>query len=86
MKLKFYGAAETVTGSCIGLTTMKGYKILLDCGLFKAQRKLRKGIMVNLNLIPLKLMRSLSHAHIDHSGLIPKLCKRFQREVYNQGY
>lgn len=75
MKLTFYGAAGTVTGSK-HLLEVNGIKILLDCGLFQgsraesAQRNRKFGF--DPNEIDIMI---LSHAHIDHSGAIPSLIK-----------
>ncbi|MBN1798501.1 MAG: MBL fold metallo-hydrolase [Spirochaetales bacterium] len=75
MKINFFGAARTVTGTQ-HLLEINGYKILLDCGLYQGQRK--KTYEVNKNL-PYDAaavdMLILSHAHIDHSGNIPNLVK-----------
>jgi len=42
MKLTFYGAAETVTGSCFEVTTFNGYRVLVDCGLFQGSKKIKE--------------------------------------------
>lgn len=78
MKIQFIGAAETVTGSKI-FVEHRGFKILIDCGLYQGPRELR-----DLNREPFPLAREidavlLTHAHIDHSGFIPRLI----REGYN---
>jgi metallo-beta-lactamase family protein len=68
-----HGAAQTVTGSCIELCSGNA-RILLDCGLFQGSRTLEA-----LNHEPLAFDARaidavvLSHAHIDHSGLLPRL-------------
>src|SRR5207342_2316104 len=76
MKLAFHGAAQTVTGSKHLLTLTNGKKILFDCGMFQGMG--RETDMLNANLgFDAKEVNYLllSHAHIDHSGLIPKLVK-----------
>ena len=81
MQLKFLGAARTVTGSCYELR-VGGYTMLLDCGLIQGSR-----LDEELNRVPLPLGRVdavvLSHAHIDHSGRLPLLCKDgFKGPIY----
>ncbi len=75
MKLTFLGATGTVTGSKY-LLQDGGKKIMVDCGLFQGKKELRlrnwKGLSVNPHEIDALL---LTHAHLDHSGYIPKLVK-----------
>lgn len=71
--LHFHGASGTVTGSCYRITHPGG-QFLVDCGLFQGNRTVRE-----LNLKPFPFDPGaidyvlLTHAHIDHCGLIPKL-------------
>lgn len=76
MNISFHGAAGTVTGSKHLVTLTDGRKILLDCGMFQGlgvdTPKLNASFGFNPADVSILL---LSHAHIDHSGLIPKLVK-----------
>lgn len=75
MKLTFCGGARTVTGSSF-LLEAAGKKILLDCGLFQGARTLRLRNAGKYPYNPAEIdFIILSHAHIDHSGLIPRLVK-----------
>lgn len=75
MKITFVGAARTVTGSCYHIQT-KDVIILVDCGAFQGTRDNEKR---NVSPFPFKASEIqyllLTHAHLDHSGLIPKLVK-----------
>ncbi|MBQ7191491.1 MAG: MBL fold metallo-hydrolase [Paludibacteraceae bacterium] len=72
MTIQFLGAAGEVTGSKHLLTTSKGKKILLDCGMFQGKGMETDADNRQLGFDPAELDAViLSHAHIDHSGLIP---------------
>ena len=76
MKIAFHGAARTVTGSKHLLTLKSGKKILLDCGLFQGLGKETDAMNREFGFDPKEVdIMILSHAHIDHCGLIPKLVK-----------
>jgi len=76
MKIKFIGAAREVTGSKHLITTNEGKRILLDCGMFQGKGLETDGMNRNLGFDPATIdYLILSHAHIDHSGLIPYLYK-----------
>jgi len=76
MKVKFCGAAGTVTGSCHLLTLDNGYKILLDCGLYQGHEDAFDDFNKEWLFDPKEIdCMVLSHAHIDHCGRIPKLVK-----------
>ena len=71
--IHIHGAAGTVTGSCHRLVTPRG-TLLVDCGMFQGPKSLRA-----LNYRPFPFAAPavdavlLTHAHIDHTGLFPKL-------------
>ncbi|MBM3432177.1 MAG: MBL fold metallo-hydrolase [Bacteroidetes bacterium] len=74
MKIAFHGAARTVTGSKHLVTLASGKKILLDCGMFQGMGKDTDRLNRSFGFRPEEIdVMVLSHAHIDHSGLIPKL-------------
>lgn len=83
MKVKFLGAAMSVTGSCHLITTDK-YKILLDCGQFQGNKTLEALNAEEFGFNPQEIdFMILSHAHIDHSGRIPLLVKRgYKGKIY----
>jgi metallo-beta-lactamase family protein len=76
MKIAFHGAARVVTGSKHLLTLANGKKYLLDCGMFQGMGTQTDILNRNWGFTPAEVTHLiLSHAHIDHSGLIPKLVK-----------
>jgi metallo-beta-lactamase family protein len=84
MKLSFHGAARTVTGTKHLLTLDNGKKILLDCGMFQGMGDSTGELNDHFGFKPAEVdVLLLSHAHIDHSGLIPKLVKEgFSGKIY----
>ncbi|KKM09198.1 metallo-beta-lactamase [Clostridiales bacterium PH28_bin88] len=75
MKLSFYGAARMVTGSCYILDN-GSTKVMIDCGLFQGSKEIKERNYGAFPFNPGEIdYLLLTHAHIDHSGLIPKLCK-----------
>lgn len=84
MKIGFHGAARTVTGSKHLLTTNSGLNILLDCGMFQGMGAAADDLNRNFGFNPREVdFLILSHAHIDHSGLIPRLVKEgFQGKIF----
>ena len=76
MKIKFIGAAREVTGSKHLITTDSGKKLLLDCGMFQGKGletdSMNRELMFDPSIIHHLI---LTHAHIDHSGLIPYMYK-----------
>jgi len=76
MKIAFHGAARTVTGSKHLLTLNNGTQILLDCGMFQGMGNETDALNREFGFEPKEISCVLlSHAHIDHSGLLPKLVK-----------
>ncbi len=76
MTIQFLGAAGEVTGSKHLITTKKGKRILLDCGMFQGKGMETDSDNRQLGFEPKNLdFIILSHAHIDHSGLIPYVYK-----------
>ncbi len=76
MQVQFLGAAREVTGSKHLVTTDKGKKILLDCGMFQGKGLATDAMNRDLGFDPKDLdYLFLTHPHIDHSGLIPYIVK-----------
>lgn len=76
MEITFHGAAQTVTGSQ-HLLTINGKKLLLDCGLYQGRRSEAEYRNRHFLYKPSEVQALvLSHAHIDHSGLIPNLTRQ----------
>ena len=72
MKIRFLGAARTVTGSCFHLLS-NGLQALVDCGMYQG-RNSDEVNKIPFSFDPRKIdYLLLTHAHLDHSGLIPKL-------------
>jgi metallo-beta-lactamase family protein len=84
MKISFHGAAKTVTGSKHLISLANNEEILLDCGMFQGlgpdTHTLNRTFGFEPKIIDYLI---LSHAHIDHSGLIPKLVKEgYKGKIY----
>jgi metallo-beta-lactamase family protein len=76
MKIKFIGAAREVTGSKHLITTNSGKRLLLDCGMFQGKGLETDGMNRDLLFDPAMIDHIiLTHAHIDHAGLIPYMYK-----------
>lgn len=74
MKIAFHGAARNVTGSKHLITLNNGTQILLDCGMFQGMGQETDQLNDSFGFDASKVdILVLSHAHIDHSGLIPRL-------------
>lgn len=83
MKLSFYGAARSVTGSR-HMLEVPGFRALLDCGMFQGRREEAFRRNRDFGFEPKSLGAVLlSHAHIDHSGALPVLPRKgFSGKVY----
>ena len=78
MKITFLGATKTVTGSNY-LVEAAGKKFLVDCGMWQGKAELEEENFQEFDFNPAEIdFMLLTHAHIDHSGRIPKL--------YNEGF
>ena len=78
MKITFLGATRTVTGSNF-LVEAAGKKFLVDCGMWQGKKEMEEENFNEFDFDPKQIdFMLLTHAHIDHSGRIPKL--------YNEGF
>ncbi|MBG1233559.1 MBL fold metallo-hydrolase [Aestuariivirga litoralis] len=83
VKLHFHGAARTVTGSCYLIETEQA-KVLVDCGMFQGSRSMNQ---LNYRPFPFDVgtvhALVLTHAHIDHTGVVPKLTRHgFKNKIH----
>lgn len=75
LRIKFLGAAQIVTGSCF-LLEVGSHKIMVDCGLFQGSKEIKERNYQNFPIPPSSVdFVLLTHAHIDHTGLLPKFIK-----------
>jgi len=83
MRIKFHGAAHSVTGSQ-HLLEINGSKLLLDCGMYQGKRSESYERNLNFRFDPRSVDAVLlSHAHIDHSGNLPNLVKQgYEGKIY----
>lgn len=83
MKITFLGATRTVTGSFFVVDT-GSTRFAIDCGLFQGPKQIRERNYQDFGVDPQSIdFLILTHAHIDHIGLVPKLCKHgFSGPIY----
>lgn len=84
MKIAFHGAARAVTGSKHLITLNNNTKILLDCGMFQGMGEVTDKLNGYFGFQPAEVDHVvLSHAHIDHCGLLPRLvAEGFEGNIY----
>ena len=83
MQITSHGAARVVTGSCHRIET-ENFHFLIDCGMFQGGKDLTRKNYTPFDFDPVKLdFMILTHGHIDHCGLLPKLVKQgFSGRIY----
>ncbi|MBM4236528.1 MAG: MBL fold metallo-hydrolase [Firmicutes bacterium] len=83
MKIRFLGGARTVTGSFF-VVEAENTTFAVDCGMFQGDELIKERNRADYTINPAAIdFLILTHAHIDHSGLIPKLCKAgFKGKIY----
>ena len=84
MNITFHGAARNVTGSKHLIQLQDGTTILLDCGMFQGLGEQTDDLNDHFGFNPKKInYLILSHAHIDHCGLIPRLVAQgFEGQIF----
>ncbi|HQI01483.1 MAG TPA: MBL fold metallo-hydrolase [Deltaproteobacteria bacterium] len=76
IKVTCLGAAGCVTGSCFLVENTSGKRVLVDCGLFQGGKQMELRNLRDWDFVPSQISTLfLTHAHIDHSGRIPKLVR-----------
>ncbi len=83
MKIQFLGAAQAVTGSCYLIETSQA-RFAVDCGMHQGNREIDERNLAMEAYLPEQIdFILLTHAHIDHSGLLPKMVKEgFKGPIY----
>ena len=83
MRVTSYGAAQTVTGSC-HYVEASGFKFIIDCGMFQGSKELNRRNYEPFAFDPAEVdFLILTHGHIDHCGLLPKLTRNgFKGAIY----
>jgi len=85
MKIHFFGAARTTTGSMY-LIEVNGKKLLLECGLFQGHRQESDRLNQTFPFDPRQVDSVVvSHSHLDHVGKLPALCKRYDGPIHCTG-